>query len=186
MTMPRQKPGRSKQDYCTPPELLAAVKARLCIGSFDMDVAASVENAVCANYYDELMDALGPCQWKVTDGGWVWCNPPFKDIKPWVDKAAWEAYNGANVAMLVPASVGANWWVQYVEPCAYQVFLNGRITFVGQPTPYPKDCALLLYTPWGFTGHEIWPWRARLDVSELSPQGDREDQGMSILSDMRI
>lgn len=182
MSMPIQKPGRSKQDYCTPTEFLAAVKDRLCIGNFDMDVAATAENAVCVNYYDESMDALSR-QWLVTQGGWIWCNPPFGKITPWVKKAAWESYNGASVAMLVPASVGSNWWRDYVELYAYQVFLNGRITFVGESTPYIKDCALLFYTPWGFTGHEVWTWG---HVSKLQQSEPSEDQGMPTLSDMSL
>ncbi len=41
MTEPKQKPGRSKQDYGTPPEFLDAVKARFRIEAFDCDLAAS-------------------------------------------------------------------------------------------------------------------------------------------------
>ena len=48
--------------------------------------------------------------------------------------------------MLVPAGVGSNWWKAWVHHKAYVFLLNGRITFVGQPTCYPKDCCLLYYT----------------------------------------
>ena len=163
--MPQQKPGRSEQSVGTPPEFLYAVKKRLCIGNFDVDLAADTHNAVCANYYDEQMDALADNNsWKVTQGGWAWCNPPYGKISPWVEKASKEAAEGAHIAILVPASVGSNWWRDHVEPYAYQSFLNGRLTFLGHTSPYPKDLALLLYTPWCFTGHEIWYWRNGLHV----------------------
>ena len=157
--MPIQKPGRSKQDYGTPPELLAAIKRRLGIGQFDIDLAASAENAVCVNYYDEAMDALADRNpWKVTQGGWAFCNPPYSHIEPWVTKAVREADAGAHIAMLLPASTGSNWWAAWVEGYAYTLFLNGRVTFVGCSAPYPKDSALILYTPQFFLGHEIWFW----------------------------
>lgn len=169
MPMPAQKPGRSKQDYQTPPAFLEAVKRRLHIKRFWCDLAASKENNAAEWFYTEEDDALQQC-WnseecgffipKFSAGEWGWLNPRFGHIEPWVEKAAKESWNGAYIAMLVPASVGANWWRTWVEPYAYQSYLNGRLTFVGMTTPYPKDCALLLYTPWGFTGHEIWNWRS--------------------------
>ena len=155
---PIQKPGRSKQDYCTPPLFLAALKQRLGIGQFDIDLAASAENAICMNYYDEQMNALKQ-SWKVTQGGWAFCNPPFAHIHPWVEKAGLEAAKGAQVAMLVPVSTGANWWYGFVHDDCHVLFLNGRLTFVGETAPYPKDCAILLYTPYIRTGYDIWDWR---------------------------
>lgn len=163
MTMPKQKPHRSFQSYQTPPELLAAIKKRLCINYFDIDLAATRENAVCPYYYslEEGRDSLGDNSWQAPDeNGWAWCNPPYSDIRPWVAKAYAESEQGAQIVMLVPASVGANWWRDYVDGKAFISFLNDRITFVGCDNVYPKDCALLFYTPWGFTGHEIWSWQS--------------------------
>jgi phage N-6-adenine-methyltransferase len=173
MSMPKQKPGCSKQDYGTPPELLHVVRNRLHIKDFDLDIAATKENAVCPYYYslEEGKDAfLNSWQTPEPESGWAWLNPPFGSIKRWIQKAVTEASEGANIIMLIPASVGAKWWAEYVEPHAYVCFLQGRISFI--PTGvegwiheqgkfvYPKDCALLLYTPWGFKGNEVWNWRA--------------------------
>ena len=178
--MPEQKPGRSKQDYGTPPEFLAAVKKRLFIKDFIVDVAASEENTVCPwRYYDEIDNGLNQSwavyksPYSVIPNGWAWCNPPYSDIQPWLSKAIYESKQGANTAVLIPASVGANWWREYVEPFAYQVFLNGRLTFVGETKPYPKDCALLLYTPFGFRGNEVWNWKR--DVPQLQQPEPSED-----------
>jgi len=158
MVMPKQKPGKSKQDYGTPPELLTAVRKRLHISEFIMDLAASADNTVAETYYTEEDDALVQ-PWALWGGEWCWLNPPFGSIEPWVAKACNEAENGAHIAMLVPASVGSNWWSAYVEFYSYQLFLNPRLTFVGETTPYPKDCALLLYTPLALTGNECWRWK---------------------------
>lgn len=162
-SMPDQKPGRSKQDYGTPKELLLAVKNRLKIQEFTIDLAATKENAVAEVYYslEEGIDSLlHPWDTPLTPGGWTWLNPPFSNISPWVEKAVNESIQGAQIVMLIPASVGSNWWRRWVQNYAYVVHLNGRLTFVGETTPYPKDCSLLLYTPWGFTGHEVWRWRS--------------------------
>jgi phage N-6-adenine-methyltransferase len=164
--IPVQKPGRSYQDYQTPKEFLEAVKKRLHIAEFIMDLAASPENAIAETYYTEEDDALIQ-PWALWGSEWCFCNPPYADIEPWVAKAVNEAEKGAHVAMLVPASVGSNWWKMWVEPYAYQSFLNGRLCFIPnwkeqgfkQPPLYPKDCALLLYTSWGFLGHECWSWK---------------------------
>ena len=147
---------QTKQDYQTPDEFLVAICKRLDILGFDLDVAASEDN-VAFNFYNEEKDGLQQNWWSV---GWTWCNPPYKDIRPWVQKA-WEEsqQNKAKIAMLIPASVGANWWKEWVHDKAHTLFLNGRITFVGHTTPYPKDCALLLYTPYIMGGYEVWDWR---------------------------
>ena len=158
-SMPEQRPGRSEQVVCTPKELLEAVKQRLCISEFAIDLAASKDNAVAEIFYTEEDNALGPIKWSYP--GWGWCNPPFGHLEPWVKKAAEETMNGAQTVMLVPASVGSNWWRDWVEPYAYQSFLNGRVTFVGHTSPYPKDLAILLYHPWNFLGHELWNWNRK-------------------------
>jgi phage N-6-adenine-methyltransferase len=161
MTMPIQKPGQSRQDWATPPELLNAVRRRLHIENFALDVAASSENSVCDFYYTEEDNALGYNRiWKNENDptGWIWCNPPYGDITPWVRKAALESMGGSHIAVLVPLSL-AEWWMDWVEPYAYQIHLHGRIKFVGAEQGYPKDCSLLLYTPARLIGKEVWDWK---------------------------
>lgn len=154
--MPIQKPGRSKQDYSTPPAFLDAVRKMLRISDFSYDLAASVENAVCPSFYDEAMDSLKQ-SWVV--GGWAFCNPPYANIRPWVEKAVAEAALGASIAMLLPASVGSAWWFDHVHGQAYAYFLRPRLTFVGETAPYIKDLALLLYAPFLAGGYATWDWR---------------------------
>jgi phage N-6-adenine-methyltransferase len=161
MTMPEQKPGRSEQTVCTPPEFLDAVRRRLGIDEFDCDLAADETNTVVPEkFYTEQDDALVQ-PWKFAwSEGWNWCNPPYADIGPWVEKAQMEAYvHGTNTAMLVPASSGSNWWMHWVDGKAYVTFLNPRIKFVGHKTPYPKDLALLLYAPFLHGGSCVWRWK---------------------------
>lgn len=157
---PTQKPGRSKQDYGTPPEFLAAVKSRLGIDGFAVDLAADRDNSVADEFYTSTNSALlQRYDWLFS--GWCWCNPPYARIGPWVEKAYVESRRGARVAMLLPAGVGANWWREWVHGKAFVLLLNGRITFVGETAPYPKDCALLLYGPDIAPGYDVWTWAPR-------------------------
>ena len=155
--MPVQKPGKSRQDYGTPPDLLAAVRERLCIVDFRCDLAADSTNRVCVPYITEEQDSL-VTDWPETKGGWCWLNPPYKDIEPWVAKAV-ASTTHCQTVVLVPASVGSNWWKTYVEGFCYQLFLNPRVTFVGETAAYPKDCAILLYTNALLTGNQVWRWK---------------------------
>ena len=162
---PKQKPGRSKQDYRTPPEFLAAVKAKFGIDEFDWDLAATrdfdsmTDTSVSERCFTESDDALADDSIWPANGGWNWLNPPYAHIAPWVKKA-WESLSerGAHTLMLVPAGVGANWWRDWVHDKAFVYLLNGRISFDGN-APYPKDCVLLAY------GHsdpesmyDVWTW----------------------------
>lgn len=158
--MPIQKPGRSKQDYATPPEFIAAVKSLLDISEFCIDLAADESNAQAIHYYTEEDDALVQDWTEWAWGGWCWLNPPFANIEPWAKKCKEAAQRGVFIAFLVPAAVGSNWFRDHVDTWAHVLLLNGRISFDGK-APYPKDCVLCLYGPM-HQGYEVWDWRREL------------------------
>lgn len=145
---------QSKQDVQTPPDFLRAVLRKFILQRFALDAAASKENALAEAYYTEEQNGLHH-PW-VT---WTWCNPPYAEIEPWVKKAYNECQLGVCSMLLVPASVGSNWWKYWVHDKAHVVLLNGRITFLGQKDPYPKDLALLVYMPQCKGGYSVWSWQ---------------------------
>jgi len=151
--VPIQKPGRSETVVVTPENFMTAVKRFLGIKEFAWDLAALPENTKAEKYYTPEDDALSQV-WSYQ--GWGWLNPPYDNITPWVKKCY---ESNMHVAMLVPASVGSNWWRDYVEDCARIYFLNGRIQFVGHTAGYPKDLALLLYGVIPELGRS-WDWRS--------------------------
>lgn len=174
---PKQKPGRSRQDYGTPPEFIAVVKKQLRIMEFDCDLAASAENAVASEWSESAMEMP---TWRVGNG-WNWLNPPFGKIGPWVERAYREAKtDGAKTAVLIPAGVGANWWRDWVHDKADVQFLNGRLTFVGCTDPYPKDCALLLYHPIAIAAggyYSVWPWQSFVTSTEADAEIQSPEEG---------
>jgi hypothetical protein len=162
--MPAQKPNRSEQTVGTPPAFVHAVVQRF--GPIVRDLAATHENSLAARRSEffgpgskHAENALDDSvRWGLSDGGLAWLNPPFGRIKPWVEKCAAESANGARILLLVPASVGAEWFF-FLREGAYVFELAPRLTFVGHATPYPKDLVLAYFGPERFTGRQHWRWR---------------------------
>jgi phage N-6-adenine-methyltransferase len=157
--MPRQKPATSEQTVCTPLEFIAAVERRF--GLITCDLAATRENAVHPNFlgpgskYSE--DALS-VSWQGPAGPVLWLNPPYSRCADFAKKAAEEGAKGARVHMLVPASVGSNWFADHVHGKALVLALRPRLTFVGHRWPFPKDLLLCVYGPFVVPGFGLWKW----------------------------
>lgn len=98
---------------------------------FEVDLAATHQNAKCSLYYTKDEDALArPWREQVGETA-LWCNPPYSDIEPWLQKAAQERINGLVIDLLLPAMNGEVYWGKYVHGVASEVtFLNGRVSFI--------------------------------------------------------
>lgn len=161
--MPPQARHTSKQDYATPREFLVAVRGYLGIDRFAFDFAAGKENAVCPKYFSIGQDALREGRdWKenLYSNEWGWLNPPFSNIEPWAARCAQLKRDVRQIAFLVPASVGANWFRRYVHNQARVLFLNGRLSFMSNGDPYPKDCMLCIFSECYAPRYDVWDWRA--------------------------
>jgi phage N-6-adenine-methyltransferase len=159
MSVPVQKPGESFQNYQTPDAFRWAALKLLGQKTWSWDLAASKENSQSPyGYYNEELDAFTK-PWNVWDG-WIWLNPPYKDIRPWAEKCYQSSQIGAKIAFLVPASVGANWYRDFIHNKAYVLFLNGRLAFIPDKPNwlYPKDLILVLYNKWAI-GSNVWDWK---------------------------
>lgn len=156
MSPPAQRPGRSRQDWCTPLDFVAAVQRRF--GPFVCDLAADADNALAPAHYDAAANALAQPWAEQYPTGVLWCNPPYRKIKPWAQKAASESHrrNGL-ILMLVPAAVSTEWYARYAAPYAHTIAVRPRLTFVGATAPYPKDLMLLVYQG-GLGGFSTWRW----------------------------
>lgn len=155
MTMPIQKPGKSEQVVGTPDDFFQAAQERF--GKFTWDLAADNSNAKCENFFTVEQNSLVQ-NWSKLDGN-LFLNPPFERIAPWAEKCALESHLGANIFMLVPASVGSNWYLEFVEPYAYVFALSPRLTFIGHNTSYPKCLVLAYYSSYHLTGFKTWRWK---------------------------
>lgn len=99
---------------------------------FDCDVAANYDNRLCHIYIDEFNDALS-CDWQVSN----WCNPPYSDVAPWINKAICEMGNGNLTVMLIPADTSVKWFKLAFENCSECHFISGRLAFINEETGKP-------------------------------------------------
>ena len=158
--MPQQRPHRSRQDYRTPAVFVQAVQWLLGVSHFQHDFAADARNSKGITHYDIQTDALkmDRSAWRQAVGAdWGWLNPPFTDIGAWAERCVELRDDGGSVVLLVPASIGSNWFRDFVYRHASIVALNGRISFDGVG-PYPKDCMLCLYGPSVQRNFHVWNW----------------------------
>lgn len=159
--MPAQKPGRSEQVVQTPPELILAIIESF--GPIAIDLAANDNNRCAHQYIGPETDSLAQAtSWLTYPGDLAWLNPPYAKLLPWAKKCVEQSSWGARILMLAPASVGSNWFNDYVRPFAYVLELNPRVTFVGHKGPYPKDLILAYFCPQRFVGREPWNWRRKI------------------------
>lgn len=114
-------------------------------GEFDLDPAATEENALCETYYTEKEDGL--------KRGWfgkVYCNPPYgAGLVKWVRKAVGSVNNGycSLVVMLLPARTDTIWFHKYLyeKPNVEIRFLKGRLKYGGQKhcAPFPSMIVII-------------------------------------------
>lgn len=122
---------------------------------FVADVAASSVNALCDVYLTEQDNAL-TYDWSTLPGalgGYVWCNPPYSDISPWVYKAIEEAGKGVGTVMLLPVDMSVGWFKAGRLACTeVRVIIGGRIAFINAATKKPvkgnnKGSMFLIFRP---------------------------------------
>ena len=147
---PQQKAKASVDDRGTTWEVFNPLHERF---DFTIDVAASPENAKLPRYFTTADDGLAQ-SWADER---VWCNPPYSNIGPWVEKA--HSSDADLVVMLLPANrTEQRWWQGWVEPnrdCGGVLrveFLPGRMRFIVPPADSvkpndrpPFGCCLLIW-----------------------------------------
>lgn len=91
-----------------------------------------------------------PCLPGRTDGlnrKWrspAYCNPPYSDPLPWVEKAIAEASKGKRVVMLLRHDSSAGWWWMLHEAGAIFMAIEGRLHFSeGGRAPFASVLAFL-------------------------------------------
>lgn len=118
----------SKSDHWSTPESVLA-----SLGSFDMDP--------CPLMSDE--DGLS-LDWH----GRVFVNPPYSDIKTWIEKVLFElsANHVTEVVCLLPARTDTKWFHDYVLPFSKEIkFIKGRLKFGGSKNNAPFPSMLVYF-----------------------------------------
>lgn len=154
-------PAEQRDCWRTPPEIFAALETEFF---FQLDAAASADNALCRRYITREQNTL-TVEWAdLSRDGYVWLNPPYSDITPFVAKAAAEQSNGVGCVMLLPADTSVGWFRQAIDTASEIRFITasvddagrvtgGRIKFLNPLTGMPqsgnnKGSMLVIWHPW--------------------------------------
>lgn len=164
MSGPSINRAESSGDIWTPWEFIYAVEARF--GKLSIDLAASgPQSAKAKAFLTPERDSL-TVDWHEYPG-LSWLNCPYGNIAPWASKCAWERTQGWRGFLLVPASIGSNWFECSVWPYA-DTYSVGRMVFdncfdrkTGQllRTVYPKDLILGHFDQKKNTGKQLIFWK---------------------------
>lgn len=131
--------AKQSEEWETPQDLFDSLNT---LYGFDLDVAATAENAKCSRYFTKEDDGLVQ-NW---GGSRVWCNPPYgRQIGKWVRKAYEESRKpGTIVAMLLPARTDTAWFHDYAMKGRVQ-FLRGRLRFGGSDNNAPFPSIIVIF-----------------------------------------
>lgn len=136
----------------TPPVLFAALDAEFC---FQLDAAAAPHNALCRKFITAEQNTLEtPWADYLRIPGYVWLNPPYSDITPFVKKAAAESANQIGTVMLVPADTSVGWFKEAIQTASeVRLITAGRLAFINPVTGKPvsgnnKGSMLIIWRPY--------------------------------------
>ncbi|MDV5435538.1 phage N-6-adenine-methyltransferase [Enterobacter hormaechei] len=136
----------------TPPALFASLDAEFC---FQLDAAAAPHNALCRKFITSEQNTLEtPWADYLNVPGYVWLNPPYSDITPFVKKAAAESANQIGTVMLVPADTSVGWFKEAIQTASEVRFITaGRLAFINPVTGKPvsgnnKGSMLIIWRPY--------------------------------------
>ncbi len=155
----------------TPPALFASLDAEFC---FQLDAAAAPHNALCRKFITAEQNTLEtPWSDYLSIPGYVWLNPPYSNITPFVKKAAAESDNQIGTVMLVPADTSVGWFKEAIQTASEVRFITaGRLAFINPVTGKPvsgnnKGSMLIIWRPYPRTHCHF----ATMDRDELMAFG---------------
>lgn len=136
----------------TPPALFASLDAEFC---FQLDAAAAPHNALCRKFITAEQNTLEtPWSDYLSIPGYVWLNPPYSNITPFVKKATAESDNQIGTVMLVPADTSVGWFKEAIQTASEVRFITaGRLAFINPVTGKPvsgnnKGSMLIIWRPY--------------------------------------
>lgn len=112
--------------------------------NFTFDLACNVENAKCAKFYTEIENSMTQ-DWSKLEG-WLWLNPPYSPLKPWIVKAQEENKKGAKIVVLCPPILSSRYFQKHL-PSEIR-FIVGRVPFILDGVEMKSnthDSCLLIY-----------------------------------------
>jgi phage N-6-adenine-methyltransferase len=127
-------PAELRDRYETPAYIVNYIKAKY--PKVNIDLACERDNkkfeiGLCHPERDSLK-----IPWHEV-GTHGFCNPPYSDISPWLEKAIEESKRGFTSIFVVPSPHGSNWEELY-NSARRITFIAGRVSFIDSSTGKPK------------------------------------------------
>ena len=141
--------SKASDEWTTPQAFFDALHAEF---AFDLDAAATAANRKKTRYLglDNGLDALDVL-WGMY-GTRVWCNPPYSQVRAFIDKAAHERPRGLLTVMLLPARTDTRWFHEHLWDARTHRpqtgielrFVKGRLKFGdgANSAPFPSMVAV--------------------------------------------
>lgn len=108
--------------WSTPSELVAWMESEY--GDYDIDAAASKENAVCEKFYSKETNCLK--RWWGSNKH-IWLNPPYSNITPFVKKAIEQMEHNNQIDMLLPCDTSTGWFYEAQQRAAEIIWITGEV-----------------------------------------------------------
>lgn len=129
-----QRNKNASDEYPTPDVIFRKLDDEF---HFDLDPCATEDNHKCDTYFTEKEDGL-----RHSWGGYrVFCNPPYSNIKAWVEKAYRESRkDNTLVVLFIPARTDTKYFHDFIYGRSEIRFIKGRMRFLedGPPAPFPS------------------------------------------------
>lgn len=122
-----------RNTWQTPPALFQTINN---LYPMVCDTAASALNALLPVYITEQDNSLEtPWLMFAKRGQYVWNNPPYSNVSPWVSKAAKEQRRGIGTVQLVFNDPSASWYIiGYQTVCEIWHVVGGRVSYINPAT----------------------------------------------------
>ena len=169
-----------RQEWQTPDDFYSVLCAEF---GFQVDAAASPENARCHYILTPEDDALSDDIAWITEGRHmldsgdiyrIYCNPPYTNVLPWVEKAHAEAQKSpsAVVCLVAHAGLATEWFARAVELATEIRLCRPRIQFVAPPgvqqSSNARDSVVMVFRRKVVPGPaRIWLWDWKDDRKEM-------------------
>jgi site-specific DNA-methyltransferase (adenine-specific) len=102
-----------------------------------LDVCANASNTKCVRWFDKETDGLQQSWEPEKPGDLWWCNPDFRLVKQFLEKAYNEYQKGHQGIMLVPSSQETKWFRELItHRNLRRMVWPGRINFI-EPNDQP-------------------------------------------------
>ena len=157
--------SKASDEWPTPEDFYQSLHGEF---GFDIDAAATRQNAKCPDYYG-LGYTGGDRPRNHGDAllvNWLkgnhWCNPPYSLCREFVAKAAQERLRGVLTVMLIPSRTDTRYFHERLwdankhatRPGIELRFVKGRLKFGGQKNCAPFPSMVVVFRPVRSEGFE--------------------------------